>query len=76
MGKPILRELFLKTDNFLNGRYLAELTKKVFSNLEENKYVYTGKILDNFINILIKEWRISIYGKSIDEWEKLSKWIL
>jgi len=76
MGKPILRELFLKTDNFLNGRYLAELTKKVFSNLEDNKYVYTGKILVNFINILIKEWRISIYGKSIDEWEKLSKWIL
>jgi AMP deaminase len=45
MGKPILRELFLKTDNFLNGRFLAELTKKVFSNLEENKYVYTGSII-------------------------------
>jgi AMP deaminase len=27
IGESRLREIFLKTDNYINGRYLAELTK-------------------------------------------------
>jgi len=30
MGQPLLREIFLKTENFLRGRYIAEITKRVF----------------------------------------------
>lgn len=32
MGEPELREIFLKTDNYINGEYLAELTKEVLHN--------------------------------------------
>lgn len=30
VGESRLREIFLKTDNFIEGRYLAELTKGEF----------------------------------------------
>lgn len=30
LGMPKLREVFLKSDNYIKGRYLAELTKEVF----------------------------------------------
>lgn len=63
IGESRLREIFLKTDNFINGRYLAEITKQVFEDLESSKYQMT-------------ELRISIYGRSIDEWEKLASWIV
>jgi hypothetical protein len=29
VGEGLLREIFLKTDNALSGRYLAEITKEV-----------------------------------------------
>ncbi|ODV81767.1 AMP deaminase [Suhomyces tanzawaensis NRRL Y-17324] len=63
IGESRLREIFLKTDNFINGRYLAELTKQVFEDLESSKYQMT-------------ELRISIYGRSISEWDNLSAWIV
>lgn len=63
IGQPILREIFLKYDNYIQGRYLCELTKEVFALHDEAKYVYA-------------EYRISIYGKSKDEWTKLSNWIV
>ena len=63
MGESRLREIFLKTDNFLNGRYLAELTQQVISDLEATKYQMV-------------EWRLSIYGRSKVEWSKLAKWVL
>lgn len=62
-GQPILRDIFLKYDNYIFGRYLSELTKEVFTLLEEAKYLYS-------------EYRISIYGKSIFEWNILSNWIV
>ena len=49
IGESRLREIFLKTDNFIQGRYLADLTKEVISDLEASKYQMV-------------EWRISIYG--------------
>lgn len=58
-----MRTIFLKTDNFINGRYLAEITKEVISDLESSKYQ-------------MAEWRISIYGRTIDEWDKLAAWVV
>ncbi|PGH13149.1 AMP deaminase [Helicocarpus griseus UAMH5409] len=63
VGESRLREIFLKTDNFIKGRYLAEITKEVISDLESSKYQ-------------MAEWRISIYGRSIDEWDKLAAWVV
>ncbi len=63
IGESRLRTIFLKTDNFIKGRYLAEITKEVISDLESSKYQMV-------------EWRISIYGKSLDEWDKLAAWVV
>ncbi|CAC9698922.1 AMP deaminase,putative [Plasmodium sp. DRC-Itaito] len=62
-GQKLLRDIFLKTDNYIEGRYLAEITKKQIKNLERSKYQHV-------------EWRISIYGKNKNEWLNLSKWVL
>lgn len=63
IGESRLREIFLKTDNFIHGRYLAEITKEVISDLESSKYQ-------------LVEWRLSIYGKKADEWDKLAAWVV
>ncbi|KAF1986224.1 AMP deaminase [Aulographum hederae CBS 113979] len=63
IGESRLRTIFLKTDNFIHGRYLAEITKEVISDLEASKYQMV-------------EWRISIYGRTIDEWDKLAAWVV
>ncbi|GJQ15459.1 hypothetical protein GpartN1_g7250.t1 [Galdieria partita] len=60
-GHSRLREIFLKTDNYIQGKYLAEMTREVFEDLKENKYQNA-------------EYRISIYGKSYDEWDRLAQW--
>jgi len=63
IGEARLREIFLKTDNFIKGRYLAELTKELLLDLETNKYVMV-------------EYRLSIYGRNRDEWSKLAAWVV
>lgn len=63
IGESRLREIFLKTDNLIQGRYLAEITKELFADLEQSKYQMT-------------EYRISIYGRSRAEWNKLAAWIV
>lgn len=63
VGESRLREIFLKTDNYIKGRYLAEITKEVISDLESSKYQMV-------------EWRISIYGRSVHEWDKLAAWVV
>ncbi|KAJ5909178.1 hypothetical protein N7495_001860 [Penicillium taxi] len=63
VGESRLREIFLKTDNYIKGLYLAEITKEVISDLESSKYQMV-------------EWRISIYGRSIHEWDKLAAWVV
>ena len=62
-GQSRLREIFLKTDNHVKGRYLAELTKEVIADLEQSKYQ-------------IAEWRVSVYGRRLDEWSKLAAWVV
>ncbi|KAH0498673.1 hypothetical protein TgHK011_005914 [Trichoderma gracile] len=63
IGESRLRTIFLKTDNFMHGRYLADITKEVIADLESSKYQMV-------------EWRISVYGKSMDEWDKLAAWVV
>ena len=63
IGESRLRTIFLKTDNFIKGRYLAEVTKEVVSDLESGKYQMV-------------EWRISVYGRTMDEWDKLAAWVV
>ncbi|KAK7048714.1 A-deaminase domain-containing protein [Favolaschia claudopus] len=63
IGESRLREIFLKTDNYIKGRYLAELTRELMTDLEQSKYQNC-------------EWRISIYGRSKEEWDKLAKWVV
>lgn len=50
LGNNIMRTIFLRRDNEINGRYLAELTKEVFGKMSSNATLRT-------------EVRISIYGK-------------
>lgn len=45
----------------MNGAYLAELTKLITKEMEDEKYCFA-------------EWRVSIYGKSCLEWKKLANW--
>lgn len=63
IGKSQLREIFLKTNNYINGRYLAEITREIAHDLEQSKYQ-------------MSEYRISIYGRSPDEWDKLASWVV
>lgn len=62
MGQSRLREIFLKTDNKIKGKYFAELVKEVFVELENSKYQ-------------MSEPRVSIYGRDLNEWNNLADWI-
>jgi len=61
VGESRLREIFIKTDNFMGGKYFAEMIKEVMNDLEDSKYQNA-------------EYRLSIYGRSKSEWDKLAKW--
>ncbi|KAK4478457.1 hypothetical protein RD792_013932 [Penstemon davidsonii] len=65
-GQSRLREIFLKQDNLIQGtlgRFLGELTKQVFQDLTASKYQ-------------MAEYRISIYGRKMSEWDQLASWIV
>ncbi|GCB71197.1 hypothetical protein scyTo_0008783 [Scyliorhinus torazame] len=61
IGESILREIFIKTDNCIEGKYFGHIIKEVMEDLEESKYQNA-------------ELRLSIYGRSRDEWDRLAKW--
>ncbi|KAJ7331804.1 hypothetical protein JRQ81_013984 [Phrynocephalus forsythii] len=61
VGASELRDLYLKTENAINGDYFATIIKEVGSDLEDAKYQYA-------------EPRLSIYGRSPEEWPKLASW--
>ncbi|EFO91352.1 hypothetical protein CRE_11753 [Caenorhabditis remanei] len=63
VGESTLREIFIKTDNFVGGKYFADLLKEVLSDLEDSKYQHA-------------EPRLSIYGRSKKEWDNLAKWAI
>ncbi|ONM61046.1 AMP deaminase [Zea mays] len=55
--------IYLMVNVNLTGRFLAELTKEVFSDLEASKYQ-------------MAEYRISIYGRKKSEWDQMASWIV
>uniref|UniRef100_A0A8C2U691 AMP deaminase n=1 Tax=Coturnix japonica TaxID=93934 RepID=A0A8C2U691_COTJA len=61
VGASELRDLYLKTENTINGEYFATIIKEVGSDLEDAKYQHA-------------EPRLSIYGRSAEEWSKLANW--
>uniref|UniRef100_A0A673YLL7 AMP deaminase n=1 Tax=Salmo trutta TaxID=8032 RepID=A0A673YLL7_SALTR len=61
IGESILREIFIKTDNHVQGKYFGHIIKEVMADLEESKYQ----------NV---ELRLSICGRSRGEWDKLAQW--
>ncbi|TNM86396.1 hypothetical protein fugu_006626 [Takifugu bimaculatus] len=63
VGASELRDLYLKTENHINGEYFATIIKEVASDLEDAKYQYA-------------EPRLSIYGCNPAEWTKLSGWFV
>ncbi|XP_063337019.1 AMP deaminase 3b [Pelmatolapia mariae] len=63
VGASELREIYLKTDNYIKGEYFARLIKEVAAELEESKYQHA-------------EPRLSIYGRSASEWESLATWFI
>uniref|UniRef100_A0A0K0EIC3 AMP deaminase n=1 Tax=Strongyloides stercoralis TaxID=6248 RepID=A0A0K0EIC3_STRER len=63
IGQSTLRQIFINTDNYVEGKYFAEILKEVFKELEESKYQHI-------------EPRLSIYGHKKNEWSKLAKWAI
>ncbi|XP_030640020.1 AMP deaminase 1 isoform X2 [Chanos chanos] len=61
VGASELRDLYLKTENHIQGEYFATIIKEVATDLEEAKYQYA-------------EPRLSIYGSNPNEWTKLASW--
>ena len=60
-----MRRIFLKTNNFMDGRYFAELLKIVIDRHEKSKGHNSAC-----------EMRLSIYGMERHEWYDLAKWML
>uniref|UniRef100_A0A8C3ADE7 AMP deaminase n=1 Tax=Cyclopterus lumpus TaxID=8103 RepID=A0A8C3ADE7_CYCLU len=63
VGASELREIYLKSDNYIEGDYFARLIKEVAKELEESKYQHA-------------EPRLSIYGRAASEWESLATWFI
>lgn len=61
IGESRLREIFLKTDNYIQGRYFGQILKEVLYDLDESKYQNA-------------ELRLSVYGRNRNEWDNLAKW--
>jgi AMP deaminase len=58
VGESRLREIFLKYNNYIKGKYLAEITQQVFEDLESNKYQVSEQSINtrsrhNFLRSLL-----------------------
>ncbi|ELP94877.1 AMP deaminase, putative [Entamoeba invadens IP1] len=60
-GEDLLRTVFLKCENYMGGKYFSELIHLVFDQLNNTP--------------VRLELRLSIYGRSMDEWENLAEWV-
>ncbi|CAF4252057.1 unnamed protein product, partial [Rotaria sordida] len=63
VGQTMLREIFMKPNNYIDGVFFAEMLKEVIVHLETSKYQHA-------------ELRVSIQGSSMDEWDQLATWFL
>jgi AMP deaminase len=62
-GNSRLRETFLKTDAYIEGKYFGSIIKEVMNDLKESQYQSA-------------EMRISVAGKSVEEWDKVARWVI
>ena len=67
MANPNLRAIFMKTENKVDGQYFAELMHVVFERLRSAKHDGAHCRI---------EPRLSIYGRSDTEWDKLARWFV
>ncbi len=75
----MFREIFLKTDNHIEGVFFADLLKVIFSFSLTKKTTYNFLYQEVISDLEDSKYqhvepRLSIYGKSFDEWDKLAKW--
>lgn len=63
VGQSHVRDKFMKADNCILGKYLAEVAEEDMSDLENIKFQST-------------EHRISINGREIGEWDKSNRWLV
>ncbi|GAU89051.1 hypothetical protein RvY_01647 [Ramazzottius varieornatus] len=61
IGQSLLRDIFVRSDNYIHGRYFAQILKEVMFDLEESKYQNA-------------ELRLSIFGCNMEEWDRLAEW--
>ena len=67
----------MKTDNLVNGKYFAGLMKEVFADLEDAKYTNLELRCKTFVFpsfYFSLKFRLSIYGRSLQEWDNLASW--
>jgi AMP deaminase len=67
-GSSRLREIFLKTDNLLKGKYLAELTQGRWTGYPYTQETPLTTLLELIADLeqskyQVSEWRLSIYGR-------------
>eukprot|EP01065_Artemidia_motanka_P033524 TRINITY_DN40508_c0_g1_i1.p1 TRINITY_DN40508_c0_g1~~TRINITY_DN40508_c0_g1_i1.p1 ORF type:complete len:649 (+),score=204.18 TRINITY_DN40508_c0_g1_i1:83-2029(+) len=62
MGTEHLRAVFMKSENEIGGRFFAELLLRTIQDMERQPGLHA-------------EYRLSVYGKHPQEWEKLAKWM-
>ena len=62
-GSSDLKEAFLSYANDAKGKHLANITKIAHNRLAESDHMYA-------------EWRISVMGKSTDEWYKIADFMI
>eukprot|EP01084_Bolivina_argentea_P175550 303982_1 len=60
VNSDTLRTIFLKIDNALNGKYLADMIKNVMNDLDKNQYV---------------EYRLTVRGYNKLRWNIISDWV-
>eukprot|EP00771_Trimastix_marina_P003312 gnl/Trimastix_PCT/4549.p1 GENE.gnl/Trimastix_PCT/4549~~gnl/Trimastix_PCT/4549.p1 ORF type:complete len:726 (-),score=176.77 gnl/Trimastix_PCT/4549:1056-3233(-) len=61
LSRNEIRTIFLKTDNDIQGRYFAEITRKILQGMPAKESA---------------EFRLSVYGRNPKEWSKLARWVL
>ncbi|KAG4306443.1 hypothetical protein PORY_000431 [Pneumocystis oryctolagi] len=62
-GRREFRVVFLSVDNYMKGKYFAELTREFINRLETNKYQ-------------MAECRLTNSGVSPNEWDSLAAWVI
>lgn len=59
IGESRLREIFLKTDNYIEGRYLAELTKGAHSVSHSSHPRYANGIAEVMTDLEQSKYQVS-----------------